>query len=381
VMLFFWFVFAASGTLIFGRSVVAFSTSLFGFMSCFRILLGDFDWNQLAAVNPELASLWLWAFLVVEIMLLNNMFMAVVFDCYGIVKARALAQETLPTQIKDAIRKYIGRDKEAISAGRLESILKRLSCRTVLGQINPKWLTIVVPGMSAKQAKQLITGARLWKEIETGHSFHLSHMAKLIGHCYIEAKRVSAKMETMIEEMKEEQEENNHMHELKKSEVEKRAREIIELGLLEDRWEPCRRFEGRMKKLDGMISRMEHFCEDSVAWLGYRGQQYGEQVDYVEGIARSCAARERERMDQIEGERMERAARMEAQQGARWEPLDVDVDAQGRPSGMTEEPSHWSGFGRLFARQPVERSREPSFDSRRSLPSSASRLQPEQVSC
>merc|ERR1719410_290310 len=122
----------------------------------------------------------------------------------------------------------------------------------------------------------------------------------------------------MIHEMQEEAEDNRHLHELKKSEVEKRAREIVEMGLLEDRWEPCRRFEGRMKKLDSMISRMERFCEDSVAWLGYRGQQVGEQVDYIENIARERAARERARYDEIEARRMEELNRIEQEQAQQW---------------------------------------------------------------
>jgi len=319
---------------------------------------------------------------VVEIMLLNNMFMAVVFDCYGIVKARALAQESLPTQIRSALRDYFNRDKDAISSGRLESMMKRLGCRTVLGQINPKWLTIVVPGMTAEQAKQVIVGARRLKEVENGHSFHLSHMAKLVGHCYVETQRVSQKMTTMIQEMHEESEDNRHLHELKKSEVEKRAREIVEMGLLEDRWEPCRRFEGRMKKLDGMISRMERFCEDSVAWLGYRGQQVGEQVDYIEGIARSRAARERERMDHIEAERMQQMARMEQQQAQRWEgPLDVDDASRSRemPSRIQREPSQWSTLGGMLSRQQEDR---PTTASETSRPSSSSRRKPpEQLTC
>jgi len=372
VMLFFWFVFAASGVLFFGRTVVAFATTLLGFMSCFRILLGDFDWTQLSAVNPELAAVWLFAFLVVEIMLLNNMFMAVVFDCYGIVKARALAQETLPAQIKSAIREYISRDKDAISASRLESIMKRLGCRTVLGQINSHWLNIVVPGMSREQARRIIVGARLLKEIETGHGFHLSHMAKLIGHCYLETQRVSKKMEVMILEMIDEQEENLHLHEMKKSEVEKRAKEIIDLGLLEDRWEPCRRFDARMQKIENMIARMERFCEDSVAWLGYRGQQVGEQVDYIESIARTRAARERERMDQIEQERMERMQRLEREQARRWEPLNVDDHAPTMEPSMPPESSPWSGFGRLMARQQSDRP---------SMPATPSRGPMSQVSC
>eukprot|EP00419_Tripos_fusus_P055969 CAMPEP_0172813296 /NCGR_PEP_ID=MMETSP1075-20121228/10575_1 /TAXON_ID=2916 /ORGANISM="Ceratium fusus, Strain PA161109" /LENGTH=140 /DNA_ID=CAMNT_0013652977 /DNA_START=15 /DNA_END=434 /DNA_ORIENTATION=+ len=131
----------------------------------------------------------------------------------------------------------------------------------------------------------------------------------------------------MIEDMKEEREENTHLHEMRKSEVEKRAKEIIESGLLEDRWEPCRRFEGRMKKIEGLIANTERFCEDSVAWLGYRGQQVGEQVDYIENIARERAARERARMDEIEARRMEEMNRIEQEQARRWEPLDVDDHA------------------------------------------------------
>merc|ERR1719158_781706 len=54
----------------------------------FRIMLGDYDWDELTRVGRQQAGLWFWAFTWLVNLIMLNMLLAIVMDVYAEVKGQ-----------------------------------------------------------------------------------------------------------------------------------------------------------------------------------------------------------------------------------------------------------------------------------------------------
>merc|ERR1719158_1398908 len=53
----------------------------------FRIMLGDYDWDELTRVGRQQAGLWFWAFTWLVNLIMLNMLLAIVMDVYAKAKS------------------------------------------------------------------------------------------------------------------------------------------------------------------------------------------------------------------------------------------------------------------------------------------------------
>ena len=81
------FSFAVAGIIIFGRDVEDFTTPIRAANTCFRSMMGDFDWDAIIVVGRVEASCWFIGFMLMIVMLLLNMLLAIVMDAYSEQKA------------------------------------------------------------------------------------------------------------------------------------------------------------------------------------------------------------------------------------------------------------------------------------------------------
>lgn len=79
--------FTQLGYLLFGSQVKDFSTFLNAFFTLFRIILGDFDFNQLEQANRILGPIFFMLFVFFVFFVLINMFLAIINDTYSEVKS------------------------------------------------------------------------------------------------------------------------------------------------------------------------------------------------------------------------------------------------------------------------------------------------------
>ncbi|CAE7436604.1 pkd2 [Symbiodinium natans] len=203
---------AVFGYLLFGQDVEDFSTWDRACITCFRTLLGEWDWEQLESVGRVLAAIWLWCFVVLVVLVLLNMVLAILMDAYGVashglthvvrslhvskshntfevVKSNASVMMTVPQQMSEMLRRRrLNREKKTV---RLKDIwfayleqfqsMREMFESEVL--VAPEDLVKVVPGLPLSQAKRtLISAQRVVRETSSVH-YGMENMRMQLKMC------------------------------------------------------------------------------------------------------------------------------------------------------------------------------------------------------
>mmetsp|Transcript_98654 Transcript_98654/g.180103 ORF Transcript_98654/g.180103 Transcript_98654/m.180103 type:complete len:733 (-) Transcript_98654:24-2222(-) len=117
--------FVTSGIMLFGEELPEFSHFDRAINTCWRLILGDFDWQGLhSAATRFIAGLWFVSFSILVVQIMLNMFLAVIMDVYTQVKSQSCDAKTLPTQAKEMWKHMLAvMRKEELS---LPQILQKL---------------------------------------------------------------------------------------------------------------------------------------------------------------------------------------------------------------------------------------------------------------
>lgn len=91
-------IYAVAGVVLFGRETDSFTTIFRSCGACFRMMHGDFDWDEMKLVGRFDAAMWFVPFTVMLVMILLNMLVAIVMDAYYEVKGKAESTDTLLRQ-------------------------------------------------------------------------------------------------------------------------------------------------------------------------------------------------------------------------------------------------------------------------------------------
>jgi len=102
VFLIIFVVFSMMAVVIFGSKIRAFRNQDRSFFYCWRILLGDFDVEEMEAVDYLYANLWFLAFQIMVMMILLNMLLAIIMDTYGSVVGDG-KDKTIWAQVRDSV--------------------------------------------------------------------------------------------------------------------------------------------------------------------------------------------------------------------------------------------------------------------------------------
>jgi len=156
---------AVNGMLLFGQDLEDFATWERATVTCFRMMFGDWDYEQMRRVGLLTSALWLWIFVLVIGVLLLNMLLAILMDAYGEVKSNATDARTLFKQISEILR----RRREFLRGKRVRltdiwaAFFRELGDeREMLESREPMTAERVlrrVPGMKPEQAKRTLAQA------------------------------------------------------------------------------------------------------------------------------------------------------------------------------------------------------------------------------
>lgn len=100
--------FMICGIVLFGREVESFNTVPKAFMACFRIMMGDIEWEALMEIGRLEAGIWLWLFIIFIVLLMLNMILAIIMDNYEEVKNESGYKETLVEEGQQAWKRWRG---------------------------------------------------------------------------------------------------------------------------------------------------------------------------------------------------------------------------------------------------------------------------------
>ncbi|OLP95737.1 Polycystin-2 [Symbiodinium microadriaticum] len=180
---------AVFGYLLFGQDVENFSTWDRVCITCFRALLGEWDWEEMETVGRVLAAIWLWCFVVLVVLLLLNMVLAILMDAYQVVKSKASVMVTVPQQISEMLRRRrLNREKKTV---RLVEIwfayLEQFQSHREMFEsevlVRPEDLVKVVPGLPLSQARRTLSSAqRVWRETNDVH-YGMENMRMQLKMC------------------------------------------------------------------------------------------------------------------------------------------------------------------------------------------------------
>ena len=71
------------GYALFSVQLFEFSTLLLSFMTCFRMIVGDFDYQAMEDTDPQMAAFFFLSFMILFTLILLNMFIAIIGAHYS----------------------------------------------------------------------------------------------------------------------------------------------------------------------------------------------------------------------------------------------------------------------------------------------------------
>merc|ERR1712113_256233 len=104
-------VFAMSAWLLYGQELDDFANFARSFHTTFRILIGDFDWDEMTHTGRIQAYVWFWLLQWGMEMIMLNMLLAIIMDVYTEVRNHILAMphvETLWSQMAEILHREHG---------------------------------------------------------------------------------------------------------------------------------------------------------------------------------------------------------------------------------------------------------------------------------
>lgn len=161
--------YAVSGHILFGWRMAEFSTMGASIAKCFEIAMErEFPWRKFTEQDWYTSTLWVWSFLMLVVLVLVNIFLAMIFDAYGEVRSHDHASATLWETTKHALqftRHFVGMDVDAgtrwIPNSELIQVIRDIGCDT----ITPWMLKDALPMMANRQVNYVFNLASNKREI------------------------------------------------------------------------------------------------------------------------------------------------------------------------------------------------------------------------
>eukprot|EP00747_Dinoflagellata_sp_TGD_P156943 gnl/TRDRNA2_/TRDRNA2_177704_c0_seq1.p1 gnl/TRDRNA2_/TRDRNA2_177704_c0~~gnl/TRDRNA2_/TRDRNA2_177704_c0_seq1.p1 ORF type:complete len:393 (+),score=59.09 gnl/TRDRNA2_/TRDRNA2_177704_c0_seq1:100-1179(+) len=172
--------------LMFGQDLEEFATIWRSLHTCFRIMFGDWNWQDMEEVRRVHAAIWFWSFMVIIVVILLNMLLAIIMDAYLEVKKNTSDAVTLTGQIKEMWRRHRGYKRgERVRLNDIYDAFAKedpdeLSMLNSDRLITAKFLLDLVPGIPANQASRGLKQAHQKHEKDNEPIFELEHSQKLL---------------------------------------------------------------------------------------------------------------------------------------------------------------------------------------------------------
>jgi hypothetical protein len=276
--------FTVAGMFLFGHRMIEFSSFYLAMTQTFEILVGNFDFEELAADYPVSAFAWFFCFICLVFLIMFNMVLAIIMDCYGAAKANAALSPPIWTQVADMIRDW--RSKVHLDEAIL--VLRQLPN----SQIGPNALMEACPSMGIDQAVNIIEQVEICEANEEEQGLGISDATRLIVGIRAQVATISAQV-TEITSL-------HHAgtallmapkdHLIPKAKAKSKAN-----GGLRPQPEPVP-FDGPIQKLEptsethirsleGRLATLEEFLNEAMSYVVFRGREarnrFKEMEDYL----------------------------------------------------------------------------------------------------
>lgn len=308
--------YAVAGMQLFGRRLHSFSEFKLAINTCFLIMLGDFDFNELGAEHADTAALWFFTFMVLISIVIVNMIMAIIMDVYTEVKSDAHDSESLWDQLRAIGMEVLGQlQNTRVSAKDLMRAIEDIPdeqdmqvedlihCVTGIG----------IRHMSYAQARDTIKETKKRVERELAGGMQLSDALNSIGWIKVAVDKTGRKLQEILQEDMEEGDMLREAFGLKGGE--------------EEEEKPTFDFGPHLDQVEARLSNIEHFMNEAMQYTSFRGKDMRNRLCVIEDLLRS----------------QRDAVMANAEQGLGR--MDWSSERQGRGAFSTSQPAFYSQNG------------------------------------
>ena len=199
---------------LFGQELEDFANIGRAFNTVFRIMLGDFDWDEMNDVGRLVAGIWFWTFTWLVVLVMLNMLLAIIMDVYTEVKGSMGNAETLFSQTREIFSRW--RDQRRGRRVSLEYVLHTLDPTDLDSDdggdgggggpaptLSVEQLMERVPKLRSEQATEFLVSAQKNIEVDARDEVSLSDAMLRIQKIDGRQEQVHYSLEQLI-----------HMHEI-----------------------------------------------------------------------------------------------------------------------------------------------------------------------
>mmetsp|Transcript_41578 Transcript_41578/g.90628 ORF Transcript_41578/g.90628 Transcript_41578/m.90628 type:complete len:892 (+) Transcript_41578:73-2748(+) len=187
--------YAVAGMFLFGHRLLEFSELRMAIHQCFLVMLGSFDFSEMANEYPVTAALWFWSYMILVSLIMLNMALAIVLDIYSEVKIDAQSQDEIWTQAYTTLQATLF-NRDWVSYQEIEDAVNKLDPE--VEKVSGELLVESVQHMTPKQARDLLEKAEKREEELDSKGLSMSDAMKMVGWIKIAVQKIAQRIEDII---------------------------------------------------------------------------------------------------------------------------------------------------------------------------------------
>jgi hypothetical protein len=271
------FAYSVAAMFLFGHRLLQFSELGTAFNSCALVVIGDFDFSEMAAEHPFTATLWFWTFTILVSLIMLNMLLAIIMDIYTEVKMDASATDPLWEQGRNALADaWAHRDWI-----KLKQVVDQVNLMPAhIKQLDKDLLLECLPDMVEPQALALIQETLKKETQDESKGMSISDAMKMVGWIKIAIQKIARRIEDIIM-------------------IEKEEKEIL-LGTSgplmagpgggpasSAAFDPAS--DQKMQGIEKRLGQMESFLNESMVFSVYRAKEMRNRLNVIEDLLQGQA--------------------------------------------------------------------------------------------
>lgn len=267
--------FVAASMSLYGHRLVQFSDFSSAFLVCAQIVVGNFDYDELADEYPWTTAAWFICFIFLMTLIMFNMLLAIIMDVYGAAKHAASFSDTIWEQVRKMLHDFVNQ-RVVVS---LKEVLKVLEAHGE-EDMSEDTLMEACPGMQHKQANALIEKVDELEIAGDEDNLGWSDATRLVvsikkdtdnmGQLIHELRGVSINSRAYVAEQQK-------MAQKMGSSYDPRAPRVMRLTKTSER---------RVTSLEGRLDKLEGFMNEAMSYMVFRGKEATTRLKSMETILR-----------------------------------------------------------------------------------------------
>jgi len=275
------FAFVVSGMFLFGRKMWNFSSLWHSFMSCFRMMLGDYDFEELIEEVPITGAIWFWLFTFLMVFVVLNILMAIIMDTYTEVKSEAESSKYIWITVWDMLKE--SKDNATGKTASNQEIVR--ACQNIPEEnINADMLQRYVgTKCTEEQAKVIIAAAVAREEEDLDKGISITSAMQIIGWLKISFGKMTGTLEQILTQ---EIAENDAAMGPFKARLAEIDREGKKPGEEEAPSMSISEGQDRLKRIAMRMEKMEEFMQESMQYATFRSKDVRNRMAVIEDLIR-----------------------------------------------------------------------------------------------